>query len=68
VPDLIFEVRSKSVFEKLRDKIQVFLELDTSIVVLVDVRTRTMEVFRSGQEMIVLRDGDILTVPELLPG
>jgi Uma2 family endonuclease len=27
-----------------------------------------MEVYRSGVEKEVLRDGDVLTVPELLPG
>ncbi len=35
---------------------------------LVDPRSRTMEVYRSGVEKEVLRDGDVLTVPELLPG
>jgi Uma2 family endonuclease len=69
VPDLIFEVRSKSdSLKKLRDKIQVFLSLGTSVGVLVDSRTRTMEVYRVGQEMMILGDDDILSVPELLPG
>jgi Uma2 family endonuclease len=69
LPDLIFEVRSKSdALQKLRDKIQVFLELGTLVGVLVDARTRTMEVYRLGQERIVLGDGDTLTVPEVLPG
>jgi Uma2 family endonuclease len=27
-----------------------------------------MEVSRRGAEKVVLRDGDIITVPELLPG
>ena len=35
---------------------------------MVDPRSRTMEVYRSGVEKEVLRDGDVLTVPELLPG
>lgn len=69
VPDLIFEVKSKTdSLEKLHQKIQVFLELGTQVGVLVDPRTRTMEVYRLGQEKIVLQDGDILTVPDVLPG
>ncbi|NEQ40233.1 MAG: Uma2 family endonuclease, partial [Okeania sp. SIO3I5] len=31
-------------------------------------RTRTMEVYRPNHEKVVLRDGDVLQVPELLPG
>lgn len=67
-PDLIFEVKSKTdSLEKLRQKIQVFLELGTQVGVLVDPRTRTMEVYRLEQEKIVLQDGDILTIPDVLP-
>ncbi len=70
VPDLIFEVKSKSdSLQKLRDKIQEFLRLGTQVGVLVDPRTRTMEVYRANiQDPEVLQDGDILKVPELLPG
>lgn len=69
VPDLMFEVKSKtdSLF-KLREKIQEFLALGTLVGVLVDPRSRTMEVYRLGVEKEVLRDGDVLRVPELLPG
>jgi hypothetical protein len=42
--------------------------LGTQVGVLVDPRSRTMEVYRPGVEQVVLRDGDVLTVPELLPG
>jgi Uma2 family endonuclease len=69
VPDLMFEVKSKSdSLTKLRQKIQDFLELGTQVGVLVDPRTQTMEVYRPGAEKVVLHNGDILTVPELLPG
>lgn len=69
LPDLIFEVKSKSdSLTKLRQKIQDFLALGTQVGVLVDPRTRTMEVYSPSAEKIVLHDGDILTVPELLPG
>ncbi|MGB7445212.1 MAG: Uma2 family endonuclease [Coleofasciculaceae cyanobacterium] len=69
VPDLIFEVKSKSdSLTKLRQKIQDFLALGTQVGVLVDPRTRTMEVYRPDAEKVVLHDGDVLRVPELLPG
>ncbi|MDJ0576848.1 MAG: Uma2 family endonuclease, partial [Xenococcaceae cyanobacterium MO_234.B1] len=51
-----------------RQKIQEFLELGTQVGVLVDPRTRTMEVYRLNEESIVLKDGDVLQVPEILPG
>ncbi|NET39897.1 MAG: Uma2 family endonuclease, partial [Cyanothece sp. SIO1E1] len=31
-------------------------------------RIHTMEVYRPGEDMVLLQDGDTLTVPELLPG
>jgi len=69
VPDLIFEVKSKSdSLTKLRQKIQDFLALGTQVGVLVDPRTRTMEVYRPDAEKVLLHDGDVLRVPELLPG
>lgn len=69
VPDLMFEVKSKTdTLAKLRQKIQEFLALGTKVGVLVDPRTRTMEVHRLNQGMVVLGDKDILEVPELLPG
>ena len=69
VPDLMFEVKSKrDSLNKLREKIQEFLNLGTRVGVLVDPRTRTLEVYRPNTEMLVLGDGDILTAPEVLPG
>jgi Uma2 family endonuclease len=69
VPDLTFEVKSKSdSIIRLREKIQQFLDLGTQVGVLVDPRTRTLEVYRPGDERVTLQDGDSLTVPELLPG
>jgi Uma2 family endonuclease len=68
VPDLIVEVKSKTdSLDKLRQKIQEFISLGTQIGILIDPKTRTLEVYRSG-EKIILRDGDVLTLPDLLPG
>ncbi|MGD1809535.1 Uma2 family endonuclease [Dapis sp. BLCC M126] len=69
VPDLMFEVKSKTdSLTKLRQKIQEFLELGTKLGVLVDPRTCTMEAHCLDADKIVLKDGDVLQVPELLPG
>ncbi|NES05931.1 MAG: Uma2 family endonuclease [Okeania sp. SIO2F4] len=69
VPDLMFEIKSKTdSLTKLPQKIQEFLELGTKLGVLVDPRTRTMEVYRLDADKIVLKDEDVLQVPELLPG
>ncbi len=35
---------------------------------LANPRIRTMEVYQLRKAMVELRDGDVLTVPELLPG
>ena len=69
VPDLMFEVKSKmDTLAKLRNKIQMFPQLGTQVGVLVDPRSHKMEVYRLGQAVVVLQDGDFLTVPELLSG
>ncbi|MDJ1180272.1 Uma2 family endonuclease [Roseofilum sp. BLCC_M91] len=52
----------------MRQKIQEFIALGTHVGVLVDPRTRTMEVYRLNQDPVTLGDGDIFTAPELLPG
>ena len=69
-PDLIVEVRSPSdSLTQLRQKIQSFLEVGVRVGILVDPKSRTVEVYRPGQETPqVLRDGDVLTVPDVLPG
>lgn len=68
VPDLVFEVKSKTdSLTKLRTKIQEFLNLGAQVGVLVDPKTETIEVYRSGAEALILRNGDVLIVPELLP-
>ncbi|MEH2373857.1 Uma2 family endonuclease [Nostoc sp.] len=68
-PDLTVEVKSPSDnLEELRAKIQEFFSLGTKVGILLNPHERIVEVYNFGQETIILRDGDILTVPELLPG
>lgn len=71
VPDLAFEVVSKSdSLAKQRQKVKSYLAMGMQVGVVVDPRNRTVEVYRPGQDepSEILGDGDIFTVPELLPG
>ncbi|AFZ26882.1 hypothetical protein Cylst_4826 [Cylindrospermum stagnale PCC 7417] len=68
VPDLVVEVRSKTdSLDKLREKIQEFISLGTQIGILINPKIRIMEVYRAG-EKVIFGDGDVLTLPDLLPG
>ncbi|MEC4886460.1 MAG: Uma2 family endonuclease [Scytonema sp. PMC 1070.18] len=69
VPDLMVEVKSKTdQIDKLEEKIQMFLSLGTAIGILIDPDELTVSVYRLNQQPKVLRDGEVLTLPELLPG
>lgn len=68
-PDLMFEVKSpEDTLKKLRDKIDDFLKQGTRIGILIHPEQRWVEIRRSGQNLVTLRDGDMLSVPDLLPG
>jgi Uma2 family endonuclease len=71
IPDLAFEVVSKSdSLEKQRQKVRDYLTLGMAVGVVVDPRTQTLEVYLSNQAdpTDILKNGDVFTVPELLPG
>jgi Uma2 family endonuclease len=71
IPDLAFEVVSKSdSLEKQRQKVRDYLTLGMAVGVVVDPRTQTLEVYRPNQAdpTDILKNGDVFTVPELLPG
>lgn len=68
-PDLMVEVKSPTDSIKgLRDKIDEFLLLGTRVGILINPEQRWVEIRRSSSEPIILRDGDALTIPDLLPG
>lgn len=68
-PDLTVEVKSPTDnLTKLREKIDQFLQMGTRVGILINPEQRWVEVRRSQQEPIVLKDGETLTIPELLPG
>lgn len=68
-PDLMVEVKSPTdSVRKLEMKILDFLALGTKVGMLVNPDNRTVKVYRIGQATVTLQDGEMLTVPELLPG
>ena len=68
-PDLMFEVKSPSDSMKaLRKKIQNFLSQGTKVGILINPQKHRVEIYRPGEEVVVLGDDDILSIPDLLPG
>ncbi|OCQ98522.1 hypothetical protein BCD67_08030 [Oscillatoriales cyanobacterium USR001] len=69
VPDLIVEVKSATDrLKPTREKIQMFLSLGVQVGILVDPDRKLLEVYRQNQELLILNERDILTIPELLEG
>ncbi|MGK7876324.1 MAG: Uma2 family endonuclease [Xenococcaceae cyanobacterium] len=69
VPDLVVEIKSQSDRIKLlEEKIQMFMSMNAQVGILIDPDKKTVTVYRATGEPTVLRDGDILTIPELFPG
>lgn len=68
-PDLMIEVKSPTdSLEGLTSKIADFLALGTQVALLIDPEVQTVTVYRVGQSAVVLQNGDMLTVPDVLPG
>ncbi|HTL89043.1 MAG TPA: Uma2 family endonuclease [Leptolyngbya sp.] len=68
-PDLMVEVKSPTDSLKgLRAKIDQFLEQGTRVGILIHPVQKWVEIRRSNTDPIQLQDGDILTIPDLLPG
>lgn len=68
-PDLMVEVKSPSdSVDDLEKKIANFLQQGTQVGILVNPEDCTLRVFRTGEEVVTLRDGDRLMIPDLLPG
>ncbi|MBE9235976.1 Uma2 family endonuclease [Anabaena aphanizomenioides LEGE 00250] len=69
VPDLVVEIKSKSDrIKPLEEKIQLFLQLGATVGILIDPDNLTVTVYRFNQKPLILKNHDILSVPELLPG
>lgn len=69
VPDLVVEVKSAlSRRSLLESKIKLFLQEGTRVGLLIDPDQQTVTIYRPGIEAEVIENGEIITVPELLPG
>ena len=69
VPDLVVEIKSQSDRPKpLRQKIQSFIKSGAKLGILIDPDKRTVTIYTPTAEPVVLRDGDMISIPELLPG
>jgi Uma2 family endonuclease len=69
VPDLTVEVKSKTDrIKPLEEKIELFLQLGSTVGILIDPDKLTVTVYRLNQAPVMLQNGDTLTLPELLPG
>ena len=54
-PDLMVEVKSPTdSLKKLKAKIQDFLSLGTNVGILINPETKTVKIYRSGQETVTL--------------
>jgi Uma2 family endonuclease len=63
------EVKSKSDrLKTLQEKIKLFLELGSTVGILIDPDKLLVTVYRPKLEPVVLKNNDKLTIPELLPG
>lgn len=68
-PDLMVEVKSPNdSLKSLRKKIEDFLAVGTRVGILINPEKHIVEIYRLGQDVIVLGDSDVLTVSDLLPG
>ena len=68
-PDLMVEVKSPTdTLSAIRKKIQGFLSQGTKVGILINPEKHRVEIYRSDDEVVVLGDGDILSIPDLLPG
>jgi DNA-binding XRE family transcriptional regulator/Uma2 family endonuclease len=69
MPDLIMEI--KSAFDRLapmQEKVLSFVNQGIRVGLLIDPDQRTVTVYRSNAAEAVLEDGQLLAIPELLPG
>jgi Uma2 family endonuclease len=63
------EVKSPTYSLKgLRKEIDEFLEQGTQVGILIHPEQRWLEIRQLGQKPLTLKNGDVLTLPDLLPG
>ena len=69
VPDLVVEIKSQSDrIKPLEEKIKMFLSMCAEVGILIDSDEKTVTIYRNTENLTILKNGDILTIPELFPG
>lgn len=69
VPDLAVEVISPNDrYSEVEEKVKLYLERSTPMVIIVDPRTETLKVYRSPNEVQILTQEDTLEGGEVVPG
>jgi len=69
VPELVGEVKSPSdTWNEVFGKVEDYLTLGVTAVIVVDPETRTVLVLRRDQPQATFSEADTLTVPDVLPG
>ena len=68
-PDLVFEVRSPSErWTELFAKVVEYLQAEVRVVVILDPNSATASVYRPDELQQIFHNGDLLVVPDVLPG
>jgi Uma2 family endonuclease len=69
IPELVVEVRSKNdTNKKIEDKVAAYHLAGVVVIWVPDPATRTLTVYHAGQQPVVLKADELLTVPDLIPG
>ena len=68
-PDLVAEIISPNdVYAEVEEKVADWLDAGVRMVVVVNPRQRTVTVYRSRSDILVLREGDVLKGGDVVPG
>lgn len=69
IPELVVEVRSKNdTAPEISKKVQDYMKAGVHVVWVSDPGKRTVTVYRQKEKAKVLRDNDVLTIPDIIPG
>ena len=69
IPELVVEVRSKNdTGPEVSKKVQDYFKAGVRVVWVSDPGKHTVTIYRSGEKPKILRENDVLTVPDIIPG
>ena len=67
-PDIAFEIVSSEKASDLMDKVELYLATGAKTVVVLFPKPQTIHIYRPKQDPHVVREGEFLELPDLLPG